>query len=220
MKIRFAHPLSASAAGLTLLLISLGGAEAQSGYTIVSFSTGASGGPSSGGNYSLSRTAGLGDFCPMQSARYKVEGNFWPGMVVAPALDAGGFYIGIDLHDPAQAMADYDGDGVSNLMEYGLGTDPRNGSDASQAMLVSMSAQFGGKFLTLQFKRRNNATALGLQYVPEVSADGQTWFSDTAHVLEVQVIALDTQFDWVTVRDQSPTTAGAPRFFRLRILQN
>lgn len=131
-----------------------------------------------------------------------------------------GFYVGIDLHDPVQALADFDGDGLSNLMEFSLGADPRNPLDGAKSPLISVTTKAANQFLTMQFKRRTNATVLGLQYLPEVSADGQTWYSDPAHVQEVNATALDTQFDWVTVQDETPTTPTAARFFRLRVVEN
>src|SRR5262249_40214567 len=94
-----------------------------------------------------------------------------------------GTYLGIDLTDPTQATADFDGDGLSNLMEYSLGNDPRNPADGQAGIQPSTIQVEGGQYLTLTFKRRPNA--LGLQYIPEVSADNQTWYSDSAHIREI-----------------------------------
>ncbi|HTL18886.1 MAG TPA: LamG-like jellyroll fold domain-containing protein [Patescibacteria group bacterium] len=129
-----------------------------------------------------------------------------------------GTYLGIDLTDPAQATADFDGDGLSNLLEYSLGNDPRNPADATSVIHCSTVQVHSGQCLTLSFKRRPNA--VGLQYIPEVSADNQTWYSDTAHIQENGVTPLNTQFDWVTVQDLTNVTLGAPRFIRLRVVEN
>ena len=127
-------------------------------------------------------------------------------------------YDGIDLTDPTQALADLDGDGLSNLMEYALGTDPRNPADAQTAMVISVTNTAGTNYLILQFKRRHDTTALPVQYIPEVSGDKSTWFSDSTHVAQVGVVKFDVQFDRVTVRDMTPMIA--PRFIRLRVVEN
>ena len=129
-----------------------------------------------------------------------------------------GTYLGIDLTDPTQAAADSDGDGLSNLMEYSLGNDPKNPSDGTGAIQSSSLQVGGGQYLTLTFKRRTNA--VGLQYIPEVSGDNQTWYSDNAHLQEVSITPLNTEFDSVTVQDLTTVTPGAPRFIRLRVVEN
>ena len=85
-------------------------------------------------------------------------------------------------------------------------------------MLVTVTNSAGSSYLVLQFKRRHNTTAFPLQYIPEVSGDRSTWFSDNAHVAQVSVVTFDAQFDRVTVRDMTPMIA--PRFIRLRVVEN
>jgi len=190
--------------------------QAQSNFAIGWSSVGGGGGTCTGVVYSVSSKIGVADSYLMRSASYIVTGNFGSGTIVLPD----GFYIGIDMLNPAQALADFDGDGISNLMEFGLGTDPRNPADSARVLLISVTTIGGNQFVTMQFKRRINAAALGLQYLPEVSADGQTWYSDTGHVLEIDATALDPQFDWVTIQDRTPATGGVPRFARLRLIEN
>jgi hypothetical protein len=129
-------------------------------------------------------------------------------------------YDGVNISDPTQAVADPDGDGLSNLAEYALGTDPHNPADAQTGMTISLTNTAGNNYLVLKFKRRHDTTAFPLLYIPEVSSDGVTWFSDNAHVTQISVVAFDAQFDWVTVQDTTPITAAAPRFVRLRIAEN
>jgi len=139
------------------------------------------------------------------------------GSVSLVVLDALVYY-GIDLTDTNQALADADGDGLSNLMEYALGTDPRNPADGQNGILASLTTGTGGEFVTIQFKRRKLSAGLPLQYVPEVSSDGQTWFSDAANVGPAIVTPIDSEFDWVRVEDLTPSAAAAPRFIRLRVI--
>jgi hypothetical protein len=131
-----------------------------------------------------------------------------------------GPYDGINLADPVQALEDLDGDGLSNLIEYGLGTDPRNPADSQAAMATSIVSNGANQYVSLRFKRRTQDGGIAIQYLPEVSGDGHTWYSDSAHVLEVSASPLNAQFDWVVVQDQTPTSNAAPRFIRLRIVEN
>lgn len=129
---------------------------------------------------------------------------------------AGGVYDGVNLDDSSQVLADPDGDGRANLMEYALGTNPFNSADTQDGLRVSVATAGGGPYLTMQYKRRKNI--VGLQYIPQVSADNQNWLSDTSHVQEISAAALDSQFDWVTVRDQTPVSATAPQLIRLEVV--
>jgi len=129
-------------------------------------------------------------------------------------------YHGIDLTDPAQAKADPDGDGIPNLMEYALGTDPHNSADAQEGLMISMITNAANQFLTLKYKRLISSPGLLLYYLPEVSGDRSTWFSDPSHISEISVVPLDAQFNLVTVQDLAPIAGGAPRFIRLRVGEN
>lgn len=200
--------------GLILLSWGLSAADSHLPYGLCWSAFGTSG-VSTGGTFSVSGTAGPAASALVSSANFSVSGSFEAGTIVLP--DA--CYTGINLLDPIQATADFDGDGVPNLMEFALGTDPR--SPISGALLPQLSVtQTGGEaYITMQFKRRNNASDLGLHYSPEVSSDGTVWYSDTAHVMERAVVALDSKFDLVTVQDLTPLSAEQ-RFIRLRVTEN
>ena len=131
-----------------------------------------------------------------------------------------GAYDGINLSDPSQAQSDSDGDGLSNLEEYALGTDPHNPADNQKGLTISTGNVSGSHYLFLQYQRRHDPADFPLQYVPEVSGDSLTWYSDGPHVTQVSIVSLNSQFDLVTVRDLTPTTPASPRFIRLRIVQN
>jgi hypothetical protein len=124
---------------------------------------------------------------------------------------------GLDPANPADASEDRDGDGQSNLLEYALGTDPLNPSDGGSGISIGVVADSTGSFLTASFKRRKPPT--WISYVPEVSADKQTWYADPAYVQQVGLTPIDSEFELVTVRDQIPTTTPAPRFMRVRVLR-
>jgi hypothetical protein len=206
-------------AGLTffvlVLLLLILPAGAATTYRI-SLSSLGGGSMSTGSLYSVSGTVGPADSSPMHSDTFTIIGTVEPGTIVLP--DA--FYAGINFQDATQALADFNGNGLPNLMEFALGNDPNSSSDGSGFPVVSVNIVGVDQFLTIQFKRRTNADALGLQYLPEVSTDGASWYSDAANVLETEAVAADAEFDWVTVRDQTPLPTGTPRFIRLRVIKD
>lgn len=128
-----------------------------------------------------------------------------------------GTYYGTSLGDPTQAAADSDGDTLSTLVEYAVGTDPLDSTDAQAGIRIFITQTGSASYLTMQYKSRVNAAMLQLNYVPEVSADNGTWFSDGSHVQIMSVAPLDTEFNWVTVQDTTPLSPKASRFMRLRV---
>jgi len=115
-------------------------------------------------------------------------------------------------------MVDTDADGLTNLVEYAVGSDPNNAGDGNADIIVWITANNNNRYLAMKFKRRVNAAELQLQYVPEVSADKVNWYSDAANVLLVSVTPADAAFDWVIVNDLTPLTPQAARFIHLRVV--
>jgi len=127
------------------------------------------------------------------------------------------FYDGVDLSDTNQLLADWDGDGTPNLVEYALGTNPHNAADGSAGDMAFIAQVGGSGYLELKYKQRVDAATRQLQYIPEVSGDKTNWFSDNAHLAQVSVTPIDAEFNWVTVQDLTPFSPSAPQLIRLRI---
>jgi hypothetical protein len=121
-------------------------------------------------------------------------------------------YDGLDMG------VDTDGDGLTNLVEFAVGSDPKDSADANSGISIWITEDSGNRYLAMRFNRRVNASALQLQYVPEVSADKAAWYADSANVLQLSVTPLNSDFDTVIVRDQTPILATAARFIRLHII--
>jgi len=130
------------------------------------------------------------------------------------------FYDGVQLNDTNQLLADWDGDGMPNVLEYALGTDPKNPADSTAGATPSIAGVSGNNYLQFKYKQRVDAASLQIQYVPEVSSDKTNWSSDNSHVVQIAVTAFDSEFNWVTVRDLTPITSSGPQFVRLRIVYN
>lgn len=109
----------------------------------------------------------------------------------------------------AADLADPDGDGLCNLMEYALGNHPLNPASRT---LPSMGRTTSGadSFLTLTVPK--NATATDVTYTVEVSSDLVNWSSGAAYTTIVSETASS-----LVVRDNAPVSSLSRRFMRLKV---
>jgi hypothetical protein len=104
--------------------------------------------------------------------------------------------------------ADFDGDGIRNLMEYALGLEPKT---AVTAGLPTASFQPGGE-LALSYTRVKSAT--DITYIPEVGNDLGAWNSGVAFTSVVQT-SDNGATETITVKSLIAPAAG--QFMRLRV---
>lgn len=107
-------------------------------------------------------------------------------------------------------LADPDGDGSPNLLEYAFGSDPF--MPAAGTPVVSVVP--GDERLRLSFYRRKAATQPGITYTAEFSATlaSGDW-QQSASV--VSVVSIDSGWEWVTIQDS--LTVARARFGRVRV---
>jgi|GEM_PF-664048 len=105
--------------------------------------------------------------------------------------------------DQVPAVGDFDGDGIANLVEYGLGLDPRS-KDSDELFLPVL---IGDEFLWLVPK---NPDATGVTTIAETSDDltpGSWTGEELTIVIENETLMLVS----------TPLDAAAHRFFRVRV---
>jgi hypothetical protein len=113
----------------------------------------------------------------------------------------------------ASNTADPDRDAVNNLIEYGLGGDPTDGSDVGNMPVYEYRAVGGTNVFEYVYARRRDAAVRGLSYAVEATTDllPPTW--STNGVTETGAVPTDVDFESVTTR----MPASESGFFRLRI---
>ena len=107
---------------------------------------------------------------------------------------------------------DADGDGISNILEFALGTAPNNAAErpASPGTWNRLARGPDGKdYLEVRVPRRRDRA---VNFTAQVSSDLNTWASGTNHTRVVSDTA-----DAMTVRDTVPIgEAGNARFMRVK----
>lgn len=109
--------------------------------------------------------------------------------------------------------ADLESDGMNNYLEYMLGGNPTN-ADAS-AILPAFAAGAGG--MEYVFRRRNDYTMRGLDYMVETTTNLTSGGWSRGDVVETGSRALDSEFDSVT--NQVPDLGKPRQFMRLMLEQ-
>jgi hypothetical protein len=121
--------------------------------------------------------------CPNANPDHKLAANWLPSALIGgtPGTEDGvSFAIWLTAHGvTGQATDDDDLDQLSNLLEYGFGTDPLD--PASLGPIASLVTDSGGDYLALTVTR--SLTATDILFYPEVSEDLINWSSDPLDIV-------------------------------------
>jgi hypothetical protein len=117
-----------------------------------------------------------------------------------------------------EPAGDYDGDGSTNLEEYGLGSGPTN--PASMPTIESLRVNEGGvDYGAIRFIRRGGST--DFSHRVQVSTNLTTWADNLSApgttVQHGSPTALAEDLELVTVRSTVPLSENVKQFFRVRL---
>ena len=123
----------------------------------------------------------------------------------------------------AADTADPDGDGLNNLAEYALGSDPRTSDAATRAPRMTRNLA-DGSWVFFYPRRRQGTGSSGLGWSAEsisyqvwTSSDLSNWASGENRIAEpAPATPLNADFDWISSSALSPPTPGAC-FYRVEI---
>ncbi len=113
--------------------------------------------------------------------------------------------------------ADPDKDGVTNVMEYAFAMSPSVPSVANLPRTVTVPVS-ADTFVGVTYTRLKGAT--DLVFTPEFSSVPESAGYTASSSLQISLVDNGNGTETVTLRDTTPVTPSAPRFVRLRVLQN
>lgn len=157
---------------------------------------------------------------------YDPAGNILSVAVVTPGrdIDGDGLPDSFEIEwsgstTGMDAMADFNGSGRVNLLEYALALDPLGQGNANPTPVsIELSTDGTDSHLTLRFRRPVYGPQ-SVEYAVEVSGDlaQDSWSSDPGDVEILQVESLGGGIEEVTVRATLPLSETDRLFLRLRV---
>lgn len=112
----------------------------------------------------------------------------------------------------ASLETDTDQDGLNELLEYSLGTNPLADSSSDPSLPI---IELDGGAAQLRYQRPQSVT--DVNYIAEWSENLTDWFSDSSKLQAEQVIDAGGGIDLIKVNSQNAVSGSARQFLRLRV---
>jgi hypothetical protein len=139
--------------------------------------------------------------------------NAWKTLYFTPA----------EIANPGDSgfLADFDADGIGNLLEYALNLEPGYNDPSVMTPVTGLSGLplirvediSGTDYLTMEFVRRTAASGSGLGYFPQFADDAENWQVTGTET----VTTINPRWERVKVVDSQATTGNEKRFGRLKV---
>ena len=113
-------------------------------------------------------------------------------------------------------LADFDKDGVANLLEYGVGSSPTDPTDGPGLVEFIQQNVAGTIYPAVRFKRLKPDFEPSLQIQLEIATDAFNWRVDPNDVALVSTTPLDEIRDTIVIRSTLPVSGEARQMMRLR----
>ena len=120
--------------------------------------------------------------------------------------------LGLKQNAASLSKSDSDGDGLKDLSEFALGSDPLSGEEPFP-LETAVDEVEGKKYMTLTFTRRSNAT--GLVWAIQSSIDGKTWKTVDSQFEVVASELLNFETEQLTLRSQATLKELDSKLFRI-----
>lgn len=122
------------------------------------------------------------------------------------------------LSNPAISgmLADADKDGVGNLLEYGVGSDPLDPADGPGLVEFIEEVVAGVKFPAVRFNRLKQDFDPALQIQLEIATDNFNWRIDPEDSVQVSTTQFDSTRDTVVIRSSQSLGEHTRQMMRLR----
>ncbi len=123
-----------------------------------------------------------------------------------------------ELGDPSVSgnLADPDGDGLNNLLEYALKLDPKQ-RDVPSPLALTVVEENGQSYHAYRFRRR--VPDLGITYQPQIATNLANWSSSAADLVPFGTPSSNGDgTETVIYRSTTPNSTADREFFRLRVV--
>lgn len=134
------------------------------------------------------------------------------------------YFTPAEIATPAETgpLADFDKDGICNLLEFALNLDPSFNKNTTMTAstglrgtpLVRVENVGGEERVTIEFVRRTTGSGAGLSYEPQFSSDLE---SDWQAPGSETVTPLNSRWEWVKAVDSVSTSTTFRRFARMAV---